>query len=142
MAILDKWAALRTFVLADTEVFNLTEGRVYINEIPETIIEAQDPRNPAKMLVLGMAGGAGKTDLLPTENANVTALCYGESAFEADKVLRALIQLFLFAKREIIDGVLFHHFNATGGQTPLVDPDIVWPAVAQGFTFMADTREV
>ena len=93
------------------------------------------------MLVLREAGGSGKADLLPIENVSLTALCYGEDDFEAAKVLRALVQFFLYLKRRIVDGVLFHHFNATGGATPLVDPDIVWPAVAQGFTFTADTKE-
>ncbi len=141
MAIRDKWNALRRFVLDDTDIFDLTGGRVYINRIPESVIEDQDPREPAKMLVLRQAGGSAKADLLPLETANVTALCYGETDFEADKLLRALTELFLYAKREIVDGVLLHHFNATGGVTPLVDPDIVWPAVAQDFSFVADTKE-
>ncbi len=138
---LDDMAALRNLVLSDVNVFSTTEGRVFVNSIPETVIEVQDPRFPQKMLVLRQAGGSGKTDLLPTENISLTALCYGEDDNEADKVLRALVQFFLYLKRRIVDGVLFHHFNATGGAVPLVDPDIVWPAVAQGFTFMADTKE-
>ncbi len=138
---LDDMAALRNLVLSDVGVFSTTNGRVYINGIPESVIELQDPRYAQKILVLRQAGGSGKADLLPTENVSITALCYGEDDFEADKVLRALVQFFLYLKRRIVDGVLFHHFNATGGTIPLVDPDIVWHGVAQGFTFMADTKE-
>lgn len=138
---LDDMAALRNLVLSDANVFSTTEGRVYVNSIPETVIEAEDPRFPSKMLVLRQAGGSAKADLLPIENVSLTAFCYGEDDFEADKVLRAVVQFFLYFKRKVVDGVLFHHFTATGGTELLVDPDIVWHGVQQGFTFMADTKE-
>ena len=141
MPLQDEMSALRNLVLANTEIFALTGDRIFINAIPESIIEAQDPRQPQKMLVLRRAGGPLKADLLPVENFSINALCYGESDEAATSVLRSLRQFFIALKREIVDGMLFHHFNPSGGAIPLVDPDIVWPAVSQGFTFLADTKE-
>lgn len=137
---LDPYAALRTLVLGDTEIVSLVEDRVYINAIPESVIEAQDPRAPNKMLVLAKSGGAPKADRMPTRTIFINALCYGESDAECAKILHAVQSLFQFLHRETVDGVFFHDVTETGGEVPLVDPDIVWPAVAQGFSILADTK--
>lgn len=134
--------ALRTIVLADTNINGLIEDRVFVNAIPEKDIEAADTRQPPKMLVLRMAGGSDKADLLPLVDSSIDVLCYGETDFEADEVRRAVTQRFILLEREIHNSVLIHHINLAGGPIPSVEPDLVWPVIAQGFTIKADILEI
>ena len=115
--------------LADSTVFGLVEDRVYVNKIPRAKIEAASTFHPPKMLVLKMAGGAGKVDLLPVDQPTITALCYGETDFEAIRVQRAVWELFVGSLRVTHDGVLFHDFIPTGGATSNTEPDLVWPII-------------
>ena len=130
--------ALRDLVIADATINALVEGRVYVNEIPKAVIEAADTFHPQKMLVLRQAGGTAKQDYLPIDQPLVTALCYGESDFEAERVRRAVWTRFNGLSREIVSDVLIHHINPTGGAIPLREPDIVWPATAQSYSIMAE----
>jgi hypothetical protein len=128
--------------LADSAVFALVEDRIWVNKIPRDEIEAASTFHPPKMLVLRMAGGAGKADLLPVDQPTITTLCYGETDEEADKVRRAVWELFVRSLRVTHDGVLFHDFIPTGGAIPNTEPDLVWPVIAQTYTVLADVREV
>lgn len=134
--------ALQTVALGTPEIAGLVADRVWVNEIPEEDIEAADTHHPPKMLVLRMAGGGGKADLLPLVDRTFIANCYGETDFEAERVQRAVEQRFVFLTREIVDGVLIHHINPTGGPLPNVEPDLVWPIVSQSYTTKADVLEV
>jgi hypothetical protein len=135
--------ALRELLLAESSVTDLVGTRVYINRIPRDVIEQQDTFHPAKMLVIRQAGGSGKSDTLPTEDSIVNVLAYGESDYEAEKVRRAVWQFFtLLDRSKSSTDVLFHHINPAGGAIPLVDPEIVWPAVAQAYAIKADVLEV
>lgn len=138
----DVMGALRTMVLADSDVFGLVGDRVYVNKIPRSVIEDADTFHPPKMLVLRMAGGAGKADLLPIDQPTISTLCYGETDEEADRVRRGVWELFVAARRVTHDQVLIHHINPTGGAVPNVEPDLVWPVIAQTYTVLADVREV
>lgn len=133
--------ALRTMTLADSEISALVGTRVFVNRIPESVIEAEDTYEPSQMLVLSMAGGAGKDDWTPLTSYTINVLCYGQTQAAADEVLRAVFDRFTYMDRETFDDVLFHHINPTGGPLPLVDPDIVWPAVVQSYSIMADAKE-
>ena len=133
----DVIGALRNWIAAQSEVSALVGTRIFVNKIPRATIEAEDTFHPAKMLVLRQAGGAPKADLLVTDDQSVTVLCYGESDLEADSVRRAVWEKFVNLSRVRQDTVLIYHINPTGGAVPLVDPDIVWPAVAQNFTVKA-----
>lgn len=138
----DVFGALRTIGLTDPTISGLVESRVFVNKIPTDVIVAEDTRHPRKILVFRMAGGGGKADLLPVGDRGLSVLCYGENDYEADRVLRVVEQRFFTLSRELVDGVLIHHINSTGGPSPLVDPDIVWPAVRQPYTIKAQVLEV
>jgi hypothetical protein len=128
-------------VLADADIASLVQTRVYVNRIPKADIEAADTFHPPKMLVLRQAGGFGKRDLLPTDDSTITALCYGESDFEADELRRTVWERFVNLDRETHNDVLIHHINPTGGPIPSVEPDLVWPVIAQSYTVKADVME-
>ena len=133
----DVMQALLNWILDQAEVSTLVGTRGFVNKIPRATIEAQDTFHPQKILVLRQAGGAPKADLLLTDDSTITVLCYGEDDLEADSVRRAVWKLFVFLDRVLQDTVLIYHINPAGGPVPLVDPDIVWPAVAQNFSLKA-----
>ena len=54
----------------------------------------------------------------------------------------AVDQRFTLLERETHDEVLIHHINPTGGPIPSVEPDLVWPVIAQSYTVKADILEV
>ncbi len=136
----DVMKALRDLSISDSDINALVAGRVFVNRIPKKVIEDAPTFNPPKMLVLRQAGGSAKADFLPLDKPLVTALCYGESDLEADKVRRAVFERFDSLSMEESAGVLLHWINPTGGAIPLREPDIVWPAVAQTFSIMADVK--
>jgi hypothetical protein len=139
----DVMGALLELVKAEASITALVGARVYVNRIPREVIEQADTFHPPKILVLRQAGGNAKADLLPTDDSLVTTLCYGESDHEADKVRRAVWTMFVNLQRAKSSGdVLVHHINPSGGAIPLVDPEIVWPAVAQSYVVKADVMEV
>ena len=133
----DVMQALRNWIADQAEVSELVGTRVFVNRIPRATIEAEDTFHPRKMLVLRQAGGAPKADLLVTDDSTITVLCYGESDLEADSVRRAVWEKFVNLSRVRQDTVLLYHVNPAGGAVPLVDPDIVWPGVAQNFSLKA-----
>lgn len=141
----DVMGALRTLALAESDITDLTSTRVYVDEIPRAIVEAANTRRPPKMLVLRMGGGFGKADLLPVDDSAVITLSYGETRFEANKVRRAVWNIFVLLDREIhSDGesdVLIHTINPTGGPIPNVEPDLLWPVIAQSYAVKADVLE-
>jgi hypothetical protein len=134
--------AMHTMVSAEATITTLTSTRIYVNRIPQDIVEAEDVRHPSKMLVLRMAGGAAKADNMHTVDRTVDAVCYGETDFEAEKVRLAVEQRFTDLDRETHDEVIIHYINPTGGPIPSVEADLVWPVVAQSFTVKANLKEV
>ena len=129
-------------VLGTTAITDLVDDRVYINEIPEEDIEAADTRQPPKILVIRQAGGGAKADIMPIVDRTFIAVCYGETDYDANLVESAVAQRFTLLARETFDDVLIHHINPTGGPIPSVEPDLVWPVIAQSYTVTADILEV
>ncbi len=147
----DYIAAFVSLAIATNEIAELVGGpvdgipagpRVFGNKIPRRVIEAADTKHPPKMLVIRQGGGGAKSEILPICDRTVIALCYGETDEEAGAVLRAVDQRFIVLAREIHADVLIHHINPTGGPIPSVEPDLVWPAVAQSYTTKVDILEV
>lgn len=128
--------------LGTTEITDLVGALVFINEIPEEDIEAADTRQPPKMLVLRQGGGGAKADILPLVDRIVIAICYGETDYDANLVESTVAQRFTLLSRETFNDVLIHHINPTGGPIPSVEPDLVWPVIAQSYTVKADILEV
>lgn len=133
----DAIGALRNWLATQSEVSTLVGTRIFVNRVPRETIEAEDTFHPQKILVVRQAGGSPKADLLCTDDQAFTVLCYGESDLEADSVRRAVWEKLVNLSRVRQDTVLLYHSNPTGGAVPLVDPDIVWPGVAQNFTLKA-----
>ena len=138
----DVMIALRTMCLEEDSIFGLVADRIWVNKIPRADVEAADTFHPPKMLVLRMAGGSGKTDLLAIDKPLISTLCYGEDDYQANRVRRAVWEFFVSTARVISEGTLIHDINPTGGAIPNTEPDLVWPVIAQTYTVLADVREV
>ena len=136
----DLFGAVRSWLAAQSEVTDLVGNRIFVNRIPRDVIEQQDTFRPEKMLVIGMAGGAGRADLQALDQPNLNILCYGETDLEADKLRRVVWDKFRLLSRVRESDVLIHHINPTGGPVFLRDPDIVWSAVTQQFSMLAATE--
>lgn len=144
--------ALKLLVLTSTEIMDVlaeSDGpgippsteRIFVNRIPKEVIKASDTFHPPKVLVLRQAGGLGKSDFTALDQPTVTTLCYGEDDHEADRVRRATWSRFVRLQRECFGDVLIHDINTTGGAIPNVEPDLVWPAIAQSYTLTADVLD-
>lgn len=133
----DAIGALRNYLAAQVEITALVSTRIFVNRLPREEIEAADTFHPPKMLVIRQSGGDGKADLLPTDRPTITVLCYGETDYEADRVRRQVWSKLSNLDRVRQDDVLIYNANPTGGPIPLVDPDVVWPAIAQSFSVQA-----
>lgn len=147
MAALKRYVAQQhtvTDVMGESTSALTVEQRIYVNRIPRKHVKDNPmPFNPPKSLVLRMAGGSGETHTGTEHSLRVQVIAYGESDSEADKLRRAVADVFLLTNRYCgADGVMIHHINASGGPIPLVDRDIVWPAVSQAFTVLADLEDV
>lgn len=138
----DLLGALVSLCAADPTIGGWYSGRVYGNEIPADVIEAESTRHPRRTLVIRMAGGPGKADLLPVVDRTVNVVSYGPTDYEADRGRLAVEQRFTLLSRELVDDVLIHNINPAGGPIPSTEPDLVWPAIGQAFTVKADLLEV
>jgi len=136
----DVIGALRDWLAAQTAITDLVGTRIYVNRLPRDVIEGEDTFRPQKMLVIAQSGGGGRSDFQPLDSPSVDVICYGESDFEADKIRREVWDAFRLLNRVRQGSVLIHHVNASGGAIPSIDPDIVWPAVAQSYTTLAATE--
>ena len=140
--ILDTIGAVRAWLLGQTAITDLVGQRVFVNAIPRDVIEAEPIENPSKMIVVRMAGGAGKSDFMDFQPQTMDVLCYGETQLEADKVRREVFAQLFEIDRVRQGDVLIHWANPAGGPVSLVDPDIVWPAISQSYEIATSIKEI
>ena len=125
--------ALREQLLADPDLYALTSGRVFCLELPRT--EARSM--PRKCVVLSYAGGPADRGLVELATVRIDCLCYGETAFEADRVRRTVHGDLKHTVRKIYDDVLIHNATASSGALFTVDPDTGWKISAQSWMVTA-----
>jgi len=136
----DILGTLRSWLAAQSAITDLVNDRLFVNRLPEDVVEREDTFHPSKMIVISASGGQGRTDFQALDAPSINVLCYGETDLEADKVRREVWDAFRKLSRVRHEGVLIHHVNPTGGATFSRDPDIVWPIVRQPFSILAATE--
>jgi len=144
----DFLSALRTYLLSQAAVLNMfvdssgarTIAQVYVLGIPssEDFVKAM----PQKCIVLVPTGGPAQQGLRPVSNANVDAVCYGESDWEAARLERVVAESLKTLCREVVGAVLLHGCTLSGGPIQARDPETLWPAMRRQFTIRADEREI
>lgn len=127
--MIDAHSALRTFLIAASPLRTLLGGDyVYWPEIPG----GGDPPMPGKAISFRFNGGI-TFPTLRAQDARVSMRCYGETAFEAMEVYRALYDRLHDRQNFIVDDpggdVGFHGTIETVPGVPLEDPATRWPYI-------------
>jgi len=138
----DYLSALRGYLMAQASVTSLFAGipDIYVLGIPSD--EAWIKAMPVKCVVLVPTGGAQNPGIGYTTRANVEAVCYGESDYEAYRLERAVSEALKTLNREVVGGVLLHNATLVGGPIQARDPETLWPAMRRQFSIRADEREI
>lgn len=87
-AALNPLEALINFLVADAVTNALVSGRVFGGEIPQAEITSM-PRKAVLLQVAGRGLSAFDRTDMPLQGVRVDCLCYGETPYEASKVLWA-----------------------------------------------------
>jgi hypothetical protein len=118
--MIDAHSALRTFLIQPSPLRTLLNGDfVYWPELPGGVSGA------TKRVVFRFNGGL-TSDGLRLQQARVNFRCYGESAFEAMRVYRALYDRLHDTQNFIVGDVGFHGVTEDVPGQPLQDPGTNW----------------
>jgi hypothetical protein len=123
--MIDSHSGLRTHLIAASPLKTLLAGDyVYWPELPANLSSSM----PRKAISFRIAGGS-TSPYLRSQRARLTVRCWGESAYEAMRVYRALYDRLHDSQNFIVGDVGFHGaFESVPGE-PLEDPDTGWPFV-------------
>lgn len=101
---------------------------------------------PRKAIVVQPSGGGvfevGSTDYVPHSDQRIDVFCYGETPYEAQKVRREVFDVLKNVRRQVINGVLVHWFQRSGGVLALRDPDTDWPVAFESWQMFFAERLV
>lgn len=130
----DILGAVRSLLLADSDLFSLTSGRIYALELPRSETRSM----PRKAIILSLAGGDADSSLNEIARIRVDLICLGETGFESDKVRRtAHAYLKQEALRKMYSDILIHNVTVASGPLFFRDPDTDWPNSVQSFMVTA-----
>lgn len=135
----DVLSALIAFLKDDADTADLIGTRIYGDEVPRAEVERREPR---KLVLLRESGGAERNRFLPIAEGRLDVWCFGETAYEAGKVDRAVYSALKALNRQTVDGVLLHNAGQAGGPISVRDADTGWPAKWRSITVQADEREI
>ena len=140
--ITDGLKAIIDILKANAAITSLVSTRVFGVELPQ----AEAASMPRKAIVIQPSGGGafpvGSRDFVEHSTMRFDVFCYGETAFEAEKVRREVYDVLKQLKRTIINSVLVHWINPAGGLFALRDSDTDWPAMFQSHEMFYAERAV
>jgi hypothetical protein len=123
--MIDSHSALRTHLIAASPLRTLLGGDyVYWPELPANLSSSM----PRKAVSFRFAGGQ-TYPYLRAQSARLTVRCWGESAFEAMRVYRALYDRLHDTQNFIVGDVGFHGISESVPGEPLEDSETGWPFV-------------
>ncbi len=128
----DIMEALLTFVKDATAL-----SRIYVGGLPEGVIDGKNPEPAAIMRRAPSSTNVGLRDNLPVAPQGFDLGCYGETRFEANKLLRKIAPVLRGLVRQTVGGVLLMRIIKTGAVTSLVDSDTGLPVEVQSFEVVA-----
>lgn len=115
--------AIRTMLLADTDVAAEVGTRVFGQELPRGQTEAM----PQKCLVVTSVGGIDPAAYIPVGHVRLDVRCYGKTPREADSVWVDVYDALKYLERAVHGTTLLHSAQMEGGPRSLRDPDAGWP---------------
>ncbi len=125
--------ALVTFVKDETELDRVFAGGVPKGEITDA--------NPVQAVTMNRSGGLalyGQRDNLTVAQQRFDLICYGQTRFEADAVLRKVAAVLRGLVRQVVDDVLLIRIVKAGGVLSLIDDDTDLPIEVQSFELVAE----
>ena len=134
--IQDPIAAVMQYLKDDSGIAALVSARVFGLELPKDEASSM----PRKAIVCKVAGGASPASYLKLNDFRIDFFCYGETPFEAMKILRTLHDVMKQLERSVKLSTLMHDAIQSGGPTAFRDPDTDWPIALE--TWMVSVAEV
>jgi len=116
-------AGLVSILNADAELTALVGTRVFGFRLPKT----EAANMPRKAVVISPAGGTDAGGFLPYRTLRLDIFCYGETAFESDKVSREVNNTMYNLPRTKNGDRLIFNAQQESGPNFAVDPDTDWP---------------
>lgn len=117
--------AIRLYLLADSEVNAITEGRIYGGELPRVDVDAM----PRTCIVLRSAGGPGERGTLPIGDERIDMRCYGLTNAQAFAVYRTAFMPMKYIERLVQGDAFVHSASLEVGPLSLKEPDGDWPFI-------------
>jgi len=139
--IVDPVAGLLAVLTGDADVTNLVGSRLYGVRLPDDEAAGQ----PRKALVIAYGGGATPSyasGSAPFNAFRVDLRCYGETHYEADRVLRTAGDVMRRLGRGVHSDAVLHWAQPAGGPQPLFDAQTDWPVMVRSYQVFADERSV
>lgn len=135
----DRVAALIAFLQTNAAVAELTAGRVYGGELPES--EQRHQPRPAVVVSPG-GGGSGSIGNAFQEygDRSVDLRLYGKTPGQADLLWRTVAPALKHLRREVHAGCLLHWAKPSVGEINLRDPNTQWPFVLASYQVLAAER--
>jgi hypothetical protein len=133
----DVLAAVRTFLLADTDVSALTT-KIYVGEFPDTEVENM----PQALVVIRGSGGNNNNDYVEIVQPRIDVYNYGTSYANAGSLDLAVYSALKHLMRETVGGVLLHGVACGGGPIQVKHVDTGWPIMWRSYTVTAADIEI
>lgn len=130
----DPIAAIVALLAADADVAALVGARVFGGELPAA--EAEHMPRPA-IVVSPTPGGpfaAGSTAEIDLQAVDL--LAYGETPYEAGRVMRAAAAALDGAARVVSEGALIHWARPAGGPAAQREPEVAWPVSVRPYEIL------
>lgn len=131
MADADIMTAMVRHLEADTEVADLTAGRIFGGELPKDMAKEL----PGYAVVIRPSGGASIAagSFVRHDTQRVDILAYARTPWEANMLSRICRKSLTSIRRKVVAGCLIHWIEAAGGFTAGRDRDAAWPVAFQSF---------
>lgn len=134
--MVDALAGIVAYLLAEEDLSELVEQRIFGGELPEDEHDAM----PRKALVLTFAGtgaGVGEQGDAPLQSVRVDAWAYGEDYYEAGQVYAAARKALKGLRRVVAADCLLHSAQVSGGPIQRRDPETGWRLVWSSYLVLA-----
>ena len=134
-AVTDPLDAVIALLKADTELDNLTSGRIFAAELDGKLSKVM----PTAAIVVSDGGGTGSygNAFQRYGDSRYDLRCYGGSPKTAKLVYRTAYPLLKQLEREVHNGCLLHWAKKSGGPMSLRDPDTKWPFIFSSWQILA-----
>lgn len=125
----DPLVAIRTLLLADVEVAELVDTRVFVAELPS----GETPHMPRAAVVLSEAGGRGSRGFSRIGDTRIDVRSYGADFVQSWRLHAAVHEVLKQLRRSRVGDALVYTVTVEGGPLRLREPQVEWPLVLRTY---------